>query len=87
MFTVYVLYSKTFDKIYVGYSSDLENRMLSHNKFATKGHTYKFRPWSVAHTEVFDTKTDAISRERELKSASGRRFIWEEVIPKLKKKD
>jgi predicted GIY-YIG superfamily endonuclease len=27
--------------------------------------------------EEFATKTDAIRREKELKSAKGRRFIWE----------
>jgi len=28
MFTVYVLYSSTFDKIYIGFTSDLEARIL-----------------------------------------------------------
>ncbi|WP_225871370.1 GIY-YIG nuclease family protein [Pedobacter cryotolerans] len=41
IFTVYVLYSIKFDKIYVGYTSDLEQRLLSHNVFATKGYTIK----------------------------------------------
>jgi len=37
MFTVYALYSESSDKIYIGYTSDLEARMLSHNELATKG--------------------------------------------------
>jgi len=28
MFTVYVLYSPTFNKIYIGFTSDLEARIL-----------------------------------------------------------
>ena len=40
MFTVYVLYSESYDKIYVGYTSDLDKRMLSYNEtlviFTTK---------------------------------------------------
>ena len=50
--------------------------MLSHNVFATKGYTVKFRPWEIIHTEVFETKSEAMKREKELKSANGRKFIW-----------
>ena len=53
----------------MGYTSDLENRLLSHNKFAKKGWTIKFRPWKVIYTELFETKEEAIKREKELKSA------------------
>ncbi|MBV8389836.1 MAG: GIY-YIG nuclease family protein, partial [Mucilaginibacter sp.] len=55
MFTVYVLYSQKFNKIYIGYTSDLAHRFLSHNQLATKGYTIKFRPWVIAHTEEFET--------------------------------
>ncbi|MBL7848671.1 MAG: GIY-YIG nuclease family protein [Cyclobacteriaceae bacterium] len=75
MFTVYVIYSEAFGKIYVGYSSDLESRLRSHNELATKGWTIKFRPWKLIHFESFASKKDALKREKELKSATGRRFI------------
>jgi len=39
MFTVYVLYSPAHDKIYIGYTSNLEQRFLSHNELGKKGHT------------------------------------------------
>ncbi len=76
MFTVYVLYSKSYDKIYIGFTSDLEQRLLSHNELSKKGWTIKFRPWQLIHTEVFDHKSDAMKRELQLKTASGRNFIW-----------
>ncbi|HEY4198867.1 MAG TPA: GIY-YIG nuclease family protein, partial [Mucilaginibacter sp.] len=44
MFTVYVLYSPSHNQIYIGYTSDLHNRFLSHNELATKGHSIKYRP-------------------------------------------
>ncbi|MGB5818876.1 MAG: GIY-YIG nuclease family protein [Saonia sp.] len=44
MFTVYVLYSESHHKIYIGYSSDLVHRMVSHNEKGTKGYTAKYRP-------------------------------------------
>ncbi|MBX2962945.1 MAG: GIY-YIG nuclease family protein [Cyclobacteriaceae bacterium] len=75
MYTVYVLYSPKFKKTYVGYTSSLTNRLASHNELATKGYTLKFRPWIVLITEHYETKTQAIKRERELKSGKGREYI------------
>jgi putative endonuclease len=76
MFHVYVLYSENFQKIYIGMTSNLEERFKSHNELGTKGWTIKFRPWIILFTEQFDSKKEALSRERELKSAKGREFIW-----------
>ncbi|MBN8702381.1 MAG: GIY-YIG nuclease family protein [Bacteroidetes bacterium] len=76
MFTVYILYSDLHHKIYIGYTSNMQERLLSHNQLATKGYTIKFRPWRIIHTETFDTKAIAMKREKELKSAQGRKFVW-----------
>lgn len=74
-YVVYALYSKQFDKIYIGYTSNLEQRFLSHNELGKKGWTIRFRPWQIIHTEEFDTKKAAMEREKELKSSRGRYFI------------
>jgi putative endonuclease len=74
-FTVYVLYSQQFNKHYVGFTSDLQSRLLSHNSLATKGFTVLYRPWTLIHTEVFETKSEAMKREKWLKSGVGRAFI------------
>ena len=84
MYKVYVLYSSKYNKIYIGYTGNLEGRLLSHNELSKKGWTIKFRPWILIHKEEFETKAAALKREKELKTAAGRRFIWEEVIAKLK---
>ena len=47
-YSVYVLYSKKHNKIYIGYTSDLQDRFRSHNELATKGYTEKYRPWITA---------------------------------------
>lgn len=75
MFTVYVLYSMDFDKIYVGYTSNLQQRLISHNELWQKGWTIKFRPWKLVYKEEYSTKAAAMIREKELKSAAGRNFI------------
>ena len=79
MFTVYVLYSESFNKIYIGYTSDIEQRVKSHNELATKGWTIRFRPWKVIHTEIFESKHDAMKREKQLKTAAGRDWVWQLV--------
>ena len=84
MFTVYALFSPSHQKIYIGYTSDLEQRLLSHNSLGKKGWTIKYRPWKLAYTEEFETKKEAMRREKQLKSAKGREFIWEVVNEKFK---
>ena len=80
MLQVYALYSSKFDKIYIGYSSNLPERIKSHNEFGTKGWTIKFRPWELIYSESFDNKASALKREKELKSFSGREFIRTKII-------
>ena len=80
MFTVYILYAEKFQKIYIGYTSNIEQRIISHNLLATKGYTVKFRPWNVIHTEEYATKAEAMNREKWLKSGVGRTWIKENVL-------
>ncbi|HWY98424.1 MAG TPA: GIY-YIG nuclease family protein [Bacteroidia bacterium] len=75
MYTTYALYSKEHDKIYIGFTSDLESRLRIHNEIATKGFTIKYRPWIVIYSEQYSTKAEAMKREKQLKSAQGRNFI------------
>ena len=82
MFFVYVLHSPEFNKIYIGFTSDLEKRLLSHNQLANKGWTVKYRPWNLIHTESFSTKSDALQREKQLKSGKGREWIHQNFFPK-----
>ena len=79
-FVVYALYSKDYNKIYIGYSSDFINRFQSHNHFGKKGFTSRFRPWKVVHVEFYNEKTTAMKREKSLKSAQGREFIRKVVL-------
>lgn len=82
MYKVYILYSPSHNKIYVGYTSNLEQRLLSHNELGKKGWTIPFRPWILVHSEEYDTKSEAMSREKSLKGAKGREWILNELIPK-----
>jgi len=82
MHTTYILYSKKFDKIYIGCTSNLEARFISHNELGTKGWTIKFRPWEIVHTEEFHSKREALDREKQLKGGKGREWIRNQIITK-----
>jgi len=80
MFIVYALYSSNYNKIYIGYTSNLVERYKSHNELSKKGWTIKYRPWIIIHQESFENKLEAILREKQLKSASGRNFIRSKIV-------
>lgn len=75
MYTVYVLYSNSCQKTYVGFTTDLHRRLIEHNITEIKGFTLRFRPWSLIHIETYETKKEAMDRERFLKSGQGREMV------------
>lgn len=78
---VYALYSKNYDKIYIGMTTDLEKRVFAHNNLP-KGWTRNFRPWELIYSEEFQIKSEALKREKELKSHKGRDFVRSMVSKK-----
>jgi putative endonuclease len=79
MYTVYVLHSKSFNKIYIGFTSDIEQRLIAHNHSKNKGWTRKSQPWILVYSEEVDSKILAMAREKQLKSHQGRDFAWGKV--------
>jgi len=72
--TVYILFSEKFKKHYTGYTSNLEQRLYSHNE---KGNdwTAGYRPWKLIWKKDFPTKEEALKYENWLKTGTGRDFI------------
>ncbi|MGG9960659.1 GIY-YIG nuclease family protein [Ferruginibacter sp. SUN106] len=73
-YTVYILFSASHQKHYTGFTSDLEQRLISHNELGS-GWTAKYRPWVVIYTKEFSDKAEAMKYEKWLKSGAGRDFI------------
>jgi len=42
---------------------------------AIQGGLKGIKPWQIIHIEGFETKSEALKREKELKSSRGRAFI------------
>jgi putative endonuclease len=64
MYKIYILYSSAYNKIYIGYTSNLDARLLSHNELRTKGWTIKYRPWELLYTEIFEEGRGSFTGER-----------------------
>ena len=68
---VYVLFSLKDKKLYIGYTTNLELRLIEHNSGRATS-TKNRRPLELIYYEVFINKVDAKSREVFLKSGFGR---------------
>ncbi len=79
-FVAYVLYSPSAGKTYTGMTSDLITRFHFHNYKSTKGYTLRYRPWIVILVEFFQSKKEALAREKELKSGKGREWVKKFVL-------
>ena len=76
MYTLYILYSKTIDSYYVGYTNSIERRLSEHNRKKGK-FTDKGIPWMLVYSEIFITKKEAMNREKYIKSRKSKSFIIE----------
>ena len=74
-FTTYILFSEKLNRFYVGYTGDLiKSRLAKHNAIH-KGYTSKTKDWKVVWSEEFDSKTEAMKREKEIKKWKSRKMI------------
>ena len=70
MYYVYIIQSQLDGKLYKGFTSDVEKRIKAHNRGEVKS-TRKRRPFKLIHQEVFQSKSEALKRERFLKNLAG----------------
>lgn len=75
MFYVYYIRSQSFpDKTYVGFTSNLKQRLEAHNN-GKSVYTKQFQPWTLIGFLGFDTEIKALRFERYLKSNAGKIFL------------
>jgi putative endonuclease len=81
MHFVYVLYSSTRDKYYVGSCEDVDKRLVKHNTNHS-GFTGKTGDWIIKWTEEHPGKSTAVKRENQIKAWKSRKMI-EKLINKV----
>jgi putative endonuclease len=80
-YLVYILYSISIDKYYVGYTDNIERRLIEHNTGQTRYTSNAGNPWKLVYQESYQTRSDAMKREREIKAQKSRKYI-EKLISK-----
>ena len=75
---VYILYSESISKYYVGFTKDVNERLRKHNA-QHKGFTSKGQPWILIKSYQVKDKAEAILLERKIKKRGVRRFLDEKL--------
>jgi len=73
-YSVYIIYSAKLDKYYVGYTEDIDQRLMQHNE-GISTFTSKATDWVLKYTAVFNSRTEAHQRESEIKKKKSRKYI------------
>lgn len=81
MYFVYVLWSDTLQKRYIGSCQNVSVRLQQHNSGGSK-FTKGGIPWKIIHSEIYTTNTEARKRELFLKSGVGRQWLDEKIKSK-----
>jgi putative endonuclease len=73
VFLVYVLRNAT-GRLYVGYTGDLDRRLAEHQSGLSRW-TKGRGPWELVLRESYSSRSEAMRRERALKTGQGRRWL------------
>jgi putative endonuclease len=91
-FFCYILYSKSLNRYYVGYTSDIDERIKLHNAgyFGGKSYTHITSDWEQYLLITCETITQAIFVESRIKRMKSRKYIenlkkYPEIIERILK--
>ena len=77
---VYILYSPSKDRLYIGQTKDLDDRLNRHNRGSSKA-TKTGRPWTLIYFEAFPSRPLAMQRETYLKKLKNRTYLLSLIRP------
>ena len=81
MFYLYILYSSSSDKYYVGYTEDAEKRLYEHNNSERTTYTSKHRPWILKKSMALGKNRGfAMKVEKAVKKTKSRLIIEKIVL-------
>ena len=70
----YVLYSKTYDRLYIGQTNNIEDRIKRHNS-GYEPATKVYRPWVILISFKYESREDAVKMEKYWKQSNNRRKL------------
>ncbi|MFT3950067.1 MAG: GIY-YIG nuclease family protein [Agriterribacter sp.] len=83
MYYIYIIYSPSADKYYIGYTTDIKARLEKHNhQESFNTYTRKYRPWVLKGLFlVGENEKEAIRIERFIKKQKSRAMIEKLIDP------
>jgi putative endonuclease len=79
---VYIVKSTSTQKRYIGHTNDIDRRLDEHNNPEHNPMKYTSKqagPWQLIYEESFASRSEAMKRERWLKSGMGRQWLNEKL--------
>ena len=70
---VYIIQSDFDQSFYIGFTSNIEQRLSYHNSGKSR-YTSRKMPWKLVYSEKYQTRSEAIKREKFLKKQRNRNF-------------
>ena len=87
MFYIYIIYSESADKYYIGHTNEPNRRLEEHNNVIKNSYTFRYRPWMLkACFEVSESRGETRKVENYLKKMKSRKLI-EKIITAIDPKD
>ncbi len=83
-FWVYIIQSEKDNWTYTGHTNDVDRRLNDHNR-GKMSSTRHHRPLKLIYTEEFSSRSDAMVREKFLKTGKGRE-VRKELIKQYENK-
>lgn len=74
-YIVYIIYSKSHDIYYKGFTTNLQKRIQDHNNIRST-FTKNKGPRELVYTESFINKQSALQREKQLKRQNRKYLKW-----------
>ncbi|NAY91792.1 GIY-YIG nuclease family protein [Muricauda sp. JGD-17] len=73
-FFVYIIFSESVNRYYVGHCGSLEDRIQRHRTRRSK-YTKIAGDWELKWTKVFPSRGEAMAMEREIKKKKSRKYL------------
>ncbi|WP_343707509.1 GIY-YIG nuclease family protein [Flavobacterium sp.] len=74
MFFVYILYSATKEKFYIGQTNDIDDRLRRHNSGQSLS-TKNGAPWKIIYTIQLNSRSEAMTLENKIKKRGAKRYL------------
>ncbi len=77
---MYVLENQNDQSLYIGFTTNLKQRMEDHTSGKGSRTTKIKSNWKLIYFESYRNRDDAIGREKFLKGGSGRKYLKKQLI-------